>query len=174
MSNISHKVSSISSSSSLLRTTSIAPIVLPSFQQRYFQQRYFQPRFFSSSSDISSQKSRLRRSVHFVPADNDKFLNKCLGLGADSLVLDLEDSVIEARKAEGREKVKEFLYQNATSISDSVSPQRSELLVRINPLDTEHWKNDLEAGMNADGFVLPKIEHADQIGEVVAQMERMG
>ena len=120
------------------------------------------------SATGNSARNRLRRTVHFVPADNDKFLSKCLGLGADSLVLDLEDSVVESQKGVGREKVERFLENNKGG------SHSSEILVRINPLETEHWKKDLAAGMGADGFVLPKIEHPDQIGEVAAEIQKLG
>ena len=65
-------------------------------------------RCLSSSTHIPSHvKHRRRRSVHFVPADNDKFLSKALTLGADTIVLDLEDSVKD--KQLGREKLRSFL-----------------------------------------------------------------
>ena len=41
---------------------------------------------------------RRRRSIHFVPGGNDKMLNKALGLPADALILDLEDSVTPQHK----------------------------------------------------------------------------
>ena len=34
-----------------------------------------------------------RRSLHFVPGGNDRMFEKALTLSADSLILDLEDSV---------------------------------------------------------------------------------
>ncbi|CAD7959949.1 unnamed protein product [Amoebophrya sp. A120] len=121
------------------------------------------------------KKNRLRRSVHFVPGDSEKFLQKCLSLNADTLVLDLEDSVLLPNKQRGRQLVQDFLQKNIdarrTSSSSLVSSLSAhgkgegsgsslphpEILVRINPLDSEFWHDDLRAAQLADGFMLPKI-----------------
>ena len=52
-------------------------------------------------------RRRRRRSVHFVPADNVKFLTKSLTLGADTVIYDLEDSVRD--KNHGREVLRSYL-----------------------------------------------------------------
>lgn len=92
-----------------------------------------------------------RRSLHFVPGGVDKMLNKALGLAADSLILDLEDSVTPERKALAREEVCEWL-----TAADFGRKQR---LVRINPMDTEWGRQDLEAVLKhrPDAIVLPKV-----------------
>ena len=71
----------------------------------------------------------LRRSFLFVPADSGKKLDKAESAGADALILDLEDSVIEANKDRAREMASVFLKTAETE---------SGIWVRINPLDTEH------------------------------------
>ena len=93
----------------------------------------------------------LRRSIHFVPGDNEKMLNKALGLAADSLIFDLEDSVTPDRKLSAREGVCEYLAQ--------ADFRNKEKLVRINPMDSEWGRDDLEAVLQhrPDGIVLPKV-----------------
>lgn len=93
----------------------------------------------------------LRRSIHFVPGGNEKMFNKALGLPADSLILDLEDSVTEDRKISARNEVCEWL-------SDAEFSQK-EKLVRINPMDSEWGREDLETVLKhrPDGIVLPKV-----------------
>ncbi|MBL4582019.1 MAG: CoA ester lyase [Gammaproteobacteria bacterium] len=93
----------------------------------------------------------LRRSIHFVPGGNDKMLNKALGLAADSLILDLEDSVTPERKAMARDEVCEWLAH--------ADFKNQEKLVRINPMDSEWGRDDLEAVLQhrPDGIVLPKV-----------------
>ena len=93
----------------------------------------------------------LRRSIHFVPGGNEKMLDKALGLPADSLILDLEDSVTPDRKGIARDEVCEWLA-NADFKSQ-------EKLVRINPMDSEWGREDLEAVLQhrPDGIVLPKV-----------------
>lgn len=94
---------------------------------------------------------RVRRSIHFVPGANEKMLTKALGLPADSLILDLEDSVTADRKISARAAVCEWL-----SAADF---HQQEKLVRINPIDSEWGREDLEAVLQhrPDGIVLPKV-----------------
>lgn len=93
----------------------------------------------------------LRRSIHFVPGGNEKMLNKALGLSADSLILDLEDSVTPDRKGIARDEVCEWLA--------NADFKNQEKLVRINPMDSEWGRGDLEAVLQhrPDGIVLPKV-----------------
>ena len=123
------------------------------------------------SSAASTEAPRLRRSVHFVPGDNEKFLSKCLAVGADTIVLDLEDSV--KVKSIGREKVRSFLEssQNAPGRAET------EILVRINPISsTENWREDIEAGfIGADGFMVPKVESRvdlEIVDEILTELEK--
>ncbi len=93
------------------------------------------------------------RSWLFIPGDSDKKLAKADGAGADALILDLEDSVAPSEKAAARRKVRAFL--------DTRPPggRRSQLWVRINPLDTAAM-TDLASvcGGAPDGIMLPKID----------------
>ncbi len=93
----------------------------------------------------------LRRSIHFVPGGNEKMLHKALSLSADSLILDLEDSVTADRKVSAREEVCEWLRD--------VDFSKQEKLVRINPMDSEWGREDLEAVLQyrPHGIVLPKV-----------------
>ncbi|KAL7543683.1 hypothetical protein ACHAXR_012981 [Thalassiosira sp. AJA248-18] len=134
-----------------------------------------QRRLFSSANNINNH-GRLRRSVHFVPADNEKFLSKSLSLGADTIVLDLEDSVKD--KHDGREKLQSFLMDLTTASTPLLN---TEVLVRINPLSTsgefgrEIWRDDIDAGFyGADGFMIPKVESRDELillDEVLTNLE---
>lgn len=99
--------------------------------------------------------SPVLRSWLFVPGDNEKMLGKSGSLGADALVFDLEDAVVESHKAIARQRVTDHLQQ-----ADRTG---SQLWVRINALDTCHAQDDLAAVMagKPDGIVLPKAEHAN-------------
>ena len=48
-------------------------------------------------------KLRRLRSLLFVPGDRPERMEKALGLGADALILDLEDAVAPDQKAAARE-----------------------------------------------------------------------
>lgn len=128
-------------------------------------------RNFATSSSSSSINKRLRRTVHFIPADNTKFLNKSLSLGADTIVLDLEDSVKD--KVIARDTLTTFLQSN---MCRDRNRDTTEVLVRINPLSTDIWKEDIEVGFlgNVDGFMVPKVESQDELvllDEILSNLE---
>ncbi len=96
------------------------------------------------------------RSLLFVPGDRPDRMEKALGLGADALIIDLEDSVtLEAKKA-AREATANFLRS---------APRGVTLFVRVNPLDSGLIDTDLSAvlGARPDALVLPKAEGAKTI-----------
>ncbi len=101
--------------------------------------------------------SRLRRSLLFVPASNERFFVKAKESVVDTLIFDLEDAVAPERKAEARETMREVL-QDADF-------ERFERTVRINGLDTPYFLDDVltmvEAG--ADGLVVPKTNSVENI-----------
>jgi citrate lyase subunit beta/citryl-CoA lyase len=113
--------------------------------------------------------ARLRRAVHFVPGANEKMLQKSLALPADSLVLDLEDSVTPENKDSAREVVTGWLKH--------VSFGRQERMVRMNPLDTPWGVQDLEVTMRGrpDSYMVPKVRTKDdlfRIDTILSRMER--
>ena len=57
------------------------------------------------SLEIEMPAVTLRRSALYVPGSNARALAKAAGLGADVLILDLEDAVAPAAKAEARRQV---------------------------------------------------------------------
>ncbi len=111
--------------------------------------------------------SRPRRSLHFVPGGNRRMFDKALGLAADSLILDLEDSVTPDNKAAARDAVCDWLQADFGG---------RERLVRINAQDSPWGREDLEAVIAAkpDGLVLPKVSTragVDAIDQIVGSLE---
>jgi citrate lyase subunit beta/citryl-CoA lyase len=98
------------------------------------------------------------RSLLFVPGDSDRKLAKSEGCPADIVVLDLEDSVMPAQKAAARGRVSEYLAAHPRR-------KRTQLWVRINPLDTDEALADLAAVMGAmpDGILQPKTRSPDDV-----------
>jgi citrate lyase subunit beta/citryl-CoA lyase len=107
------------------------------------------------------------RSLLFVPGDRPERMEKAKGLEADALILDLEDSVALARKADARSAVAEFLNRTR-----GVLPR----FVRINSLNTGLADQDLEAVMceRPDALVLPKAEGAASIRDLDKRLARLG
>lgn len=99
------------------------------------------------------------RSLLFVPGDRPERMQKALALGADALILDLEDSVVPANKAAARAAIADFL-----STLSPAGRGLPYLFVRINPLDSGHLDNDLSVLCGKpDGLVLPKAEGAESV-----------
>jgi citrate lyase subunit beta/citryl-CoA lyase len=96
------------------------------------------------------------RSLLFVPADSERKFEKASGIGADALILDLEDAVAPPRKALAREMVKNLLG----------GPLRKwAFLVRINPLGSGLTLGDLAAIVRPglDGILIPKVNGMQDI-----------
>lgn len=101
------------------------------------------------------------RSLLFVPGDRPERMEKALGLGADALILDLEDAVAPSAKPAARAAVADFLAR----------PRTIPLFVRVNPLDGAEVAADLAAILpgRPDGLVLPKAEGAASVAELVTR-----
>jgi citrate lyase subunit beta/citryl-CoA lyase len=101
----------------------------------------------------------MMRSLLFIPGDSERKLGKADDSEADALILDLEDSVAPDNKALARETVRDFLAQRPRQ------GRRSQLWVRINPLDSELALADLAAVVCAapDGIMLPKANGPEDV-----------
>ena len=104
------------------------------------------------------------RSMLFVPADSERKLAKGEGSAADALILDLEDSVADARKPIAREMAARFIADCAKR-APRIGPR---LYVRTNPLDTPYAMADLAAVVmpGLAGIMLPKIRGAADIAQL--------
>ena len=100
------------------------------------------------------------RSLLFVPGDSERKQAKAASVGADALILDLEDSVEVSRLPIAREMVREYL---AAHRGDG-----GELWVRINPLDSGLALDDLAAVVGAApaGILLPKVYGPSEIAQL--------
>lgn len=108
----------------------------------------------------SGPRPSRRRSVHFVPGGNDRFFEKGLASGADTLVLDLEDSVPPDRKPAARDAVVEWLA--------ATRDVGQELMVRVNALDTEWCADDVAAvvAAGAAALMVPKVSSCAELDEL--------
>jgi len=107
------------------------------------------------------------RTFLFAPANHARRVEKAFTLGADAVILDLEDAVAVAEKPAARAKAIEALQ----------SPRRCLGYVRVNAMDTPFCYGDLLAVVQAglDGIILPKVETAEGLltaDWLVSQLER--
>ncbi len=103
----------------------------------------------------------------FVPGNNPGMMADAHIYRPDSIMLDLEDSVTMAEKDTAR-----LLVYNALK---SVDYGDTEMVVRINPLNTPYGKKDIEAVIKAgvDVIRMPKTETAEEVVEVEREIERV-
>jgi citrate lyase subunit beta/citryl-CoA lyase len=99
---------------------------------------------------IDVAEGQMIRSFLFVPADSERKLQKAGGVGADALILDLEDSVAAQARPAARELAREYVED------------KDNVWVRINPIDTDDAAADLDAVVPSApaGIVLPKPRSA--------------
>ena len=107
------------------------------------------------------------RSLLFVPADSEKKIAKSLAIGADALILDLEDAVATARKPLARPMAAAFIVETRARA------HRPRLYVRINALDTPYWRDDLAGVIAArpDGIMLPKPGSGADVNTLAAALD---
>lgn len=89
------------------------------------------------------------RTLLFMPGNNPGMLQSSDILGADAIIIDLEDAVALNEKDAARILVSEYLNSFETT---------SDIFIRINPMDTPFFHDDLNAikDLNISGIVLPK------------------
>jgi citrate lyase subunit beta / citryl-CoA lyase len=107
------------------------------------------------------------RSFMFAPGNHPRRVAKVFELGADVVILDLEDAVALAEKAATR----------AVVVAALQKPRQSLGYVRVNSVETEWCLDDIRAVVGAwlEGIVLPKTESAATLIKVdgwIADAER--
>ncbi|HEY1229000.1 MAG TPA: aldolase/citrate lyase family protein, partial [Ramlibacter sp.] len=107
------------------------------------------------------------RSKLFVPGSRPELFDKALQGAADALSFDLEDSESPGRKAEARAALQELLSGPAARASGKT------LIVRVNPLGSEHFEADVDAVVRPGLALLnlPKVESPDQVLAAVRVLE---
>jgi len=108
------------------------------------------------------------RSYLFAPGNHARRVEKAFTLGADAVILDLEDAVALAEKEAARKPVAEALAKKSGA---------SRGYVRVNAMGTPFCFRDLMEviGKGVDGVVLPKVESAADLHAIdwlIANLER--
>ena len=111
------------------------------------------------------------RSWLFVPGDSQVKLDKVAGIGADVIIVDLEDAVAPPAKPTARMLAKSFLETHGHQV---VAGGGFGRWVRINPLDTPLWREDLAAVMpgRPDGIMVPKASGPEQLQALAAELQQ--
>ncbi|MBN3523679.1 citrate (pro-3S)-lyase subunit beta [Paenibacillus apiarius] len=112
---------------------------------------------------------KLRRTMLYVPGNNPGMIRDAHIYGADSIMIDLEDSVSLHEKDAAR-----LLVYHSLKTFDF---GETEVLVRVNGLNTPYGRDDFEAIVRAQPHAirLPKTETADDVveaDELITEIER--
>ena len=107
------------------------------------------------------------RTFLFAPGNHGRRVEKALTLGADAVILDLEDAVAIAEKVATRKTVVDVLS----------APRRCKGYIRVNAIGTRWCMGDLMAVVRpgVDGIVLPKVESAADLRTIdwmITNLER--
>ena len=111
------------------------------------------------------ERFRLRRTMMFMNAQKPGLIKDAYIYGCDSIMLDLEDAVAENQKDAAR-----FSLYHALKTIDYGD---TEVIVRINGLDTPHWQEDVRVCVagGADGIRIAKCESAQDVLTVERAVE---
>ena len=100
----------------------------------------------------------------FVPGHKPTWAEKAVAVGADALILDLEDSVPAAEKTDARKIVRETIGRLRANVV------RSDVWVRPNSYDSGLFGADAEEVITEGlaGMFLPKVFTAEEIVRIDA------
>jgi citrate lyase subunit beta/citryl-CoA lyase len=112
-----------------------------------------------------SDAFRPRRSVLYMPASNERALEKAKSIPCDALILDLEDAVAPDAKAAARDA--------ACAAAASGEYGDREVTIRVNGIGTEWHAADMVAVCAAgpDAVVVPKVNTADEVRGLATVLE---
>ena len=111
---------------------------------------------------------RPRRSVLYMPAANERALEKAQTIPSDALIFDLEDAVAPDAKEQAR--------ANAVAAARSGAYGQREITIRCNGLDTSWGAGDIDAAATstAAAVVIPKVSSVATLDEVSRALDAGG
>ncbi len=115
---------------------------------------------------MSNRTEQLLRSLLFVPGNDARKLEKAGSLGADLVVIDLEDAVAEAEKTAAR--------QTAAQAAQRLSAH-ARVAVRVNGIDTGRLQDDIASVTATPGvsvIVVPKVEAVNTLPAAAHELAR--
>ena len=113
-------------------------------------------------------QTRPRRSVLYMPAANERALEKAKSIATDALIFDLEDAVSPDAKETAR--------ANAVAAASSGAYGNREVTIRCNGLDTPWGADDLVAAAKscAHAVVIPKVDSVATLDDVSRRLDAAG
>lgn len=118
------------------------------------------------SDGAADRAEQMLRSLLFVPGNDARKLEKAGSIGADLVVVDLEDAVAEAEKTGARELAAEATQRLSA---------HARVAVRVNGIDTGRLADDISSVTAAPGvsvIVVPKVEAVDTLPAAADELAR--
>jgi len=111
---------------------------------------------------------RPRRSVLYMPAANERALEKAKGIASDAIIFDLEDAVSPDSK--------DLARTQAVAAANSGEYGKRELTIRCNSLDTPWGAADIAAAAGAcvSSVVIPKVSTTVELDAVSRALDAAG
>ncbi|ERJ13849.1 HpcH/HpaI aldolase/citrate lyase family protein [Haloplasma contractile] len=108
--------------------------------------------------------SKIRRSMLFIPGNTPGMLQSADVFDADSIIIDLEDSVSVDEKDSARILLEQLLSK--------VQFTDVEVIVRMNPFESTDYEKDIEVlqSLDIDLILLPKAEQ-DSVSDLTKRLE---
>ena len=112
------------------------------------------------------------RIALFAPGSKERVMTKALESDADAVLLDLEDSVPIAAKAEARSLVAKVIDGVAAAGTGRVGPA---IFVRVNSAASGLLDDDLAAIVRSglDAIFVPKVESVSEVQNTASTLERL-
>jgi len=103
-----------------------------------------------------------------MPSSNERALEKAKTLPVDAIIFDLEDAVAPDAKEEARAA--------AVAAVQSGAYGARELIIRVNSIGTQWHDDDIAAAAAAgpDVVLVPKVDSAEEVHQLVAALEAAG
>lgn len=115
-----------------------------------------------------SGELRPRRSVLYMPAANERALEKAKAIACDAIIFDLEDAVAPDSKPLARDQ--------AVAAVTSGEYGTRELAIRCNGLSTPWGSDDLVAAAGAapSAVVIPKVDSIAYLDDIASRLDAAG
>lgn len=106
---------------------------------------------------LRDQDIRPHRSILFVPASNNKAIEKIKGLNVDGVIFDLEDAVAPEMKQSARANLIEVIKGGGFG--------RRKLIIRTNGIETPWFEEDIGAAVTVspDAILVPKVSSKAEV-----------
>lgn len=113
---------------------------------------------------MTAAPQRPRRSAMYVPAINQRAIDKSRQLDMDTVIYDLEDAVAPEVKQQARAQLVQAFLAGGFG--------HRETVIRINAADTDDYALDLDtvALCRPDAVLVPKVSTVDELVDVSARL----